>query len=72
VALAHRAKEILPDLPVILMTGYSERLHSGETITGELILKPFTPRELAGAMRRAIAAAQRAADDVQGELKLTE
>jgi len=72
VALARRAKEILPDLPVILMTGYSERLRSGEPISGELILKPFTPRDLADAMRRTIAAARRAAEEAQGELKLTE
>jgi two-component system, NtrC family, sensor kinase len=73
VALATRAREIFPDLPVILMTGYSERLRSGEAITGELILKPFTPRDLAEAMRRSLAAAgTTAADELQGELKLTE
>jgi two-component system NtrC family sensor kinase len=73
VALARRAREIFPALPVILMTGYSERLRSGEAIPGELILKPFTPRDLADAMRRALAATDTtAADESQGELKLTE
>ncbi|HSP25528.1 MAG TPA: ATP-binding protein [Saliniramus sp.] len=73
VALAHRAKTILPDLPVILMTGYSDRLRSGEIIPGELILKPFTPRDLAEAMQRALAAAETTAtDEGQGELRLTE
>jgi two-component system, NtrC family, sensor kinase len=73
VALARRAREIFPALPVILMTGYSERLRTGEAIPGELILKPFTPRDLAEAMQRALASAgPRAADERQGELKLTE
>lgn len=54
VTLAKKAKAVFPDLPVILMTGYSERLNTGETAPGELLLKPFSPRNLADAIQRVL------------------
>jgi CheY-like chemotaxis protein len=56
ISLARLAKAASPDLIVILMTGYSERLEGGEVVEGELLLKPFAPRDLAAALQRALGA----------------
>jgi signal transduction histidine kinase len=56
IALATAAKAAAPDLTVVLMTGYSEKLETGERFDGELLLKPFSPHELRGAIGRALAA----------------
>ena len=52
---------------VVLMTGYSDRLKSGETIDAELVLKPFSPQELIAALTRALAADGGQVDD--GEVR---
>ena len=56
ISLARLAKAASPDLIVVLMTGYSERLEGGEVIEGELLLKPFAPRDLTAALQRALGA----------------
>lgn len=53
IALAKTARAVAPDMTVVLMTGYSERLERGEPIQGELVLKPFSPRTLVEAVQRA-------------------
>jgi two-component system NtrC family sensor kinase len=54
ISLARLAKTASPDLVVILMTGYSERLEGGEVVESELLLKPFGPRDLKAALQRAL------------------
>jgi two-component system NtrC family sensor kinase len=54
IALAKTAKAAAPEMVTVLMTGYSERLESGEKIEGELLLKPFSSHDLAVALRRAM------------------
>ncbi|PVE22933.1 hypothetical protein DC522_18255 [Microvirga sp. KLBC 81] len=56
IALVKAAKAAAPKLAVVLMTGYSERLESGERIDSELLLKPFSPYELRAALCRALEA----------------
>ncbi len=58
ISLARLAKAASPDLVAILMTGYSERLEGGETIEGELLLKPFAPHDLKAALQRALESAR--------------
>ena len=57
IALAERMLEIRGDLPIILSTGYSETV-SPETAkaagVSEFVMKPFTKREVAGAIRRVL------------------
>ncbi len=54
IALAKTAKAAAPEMVTVLMTGYSERLESGERIEGELLLKPFSSRDLTAALLRAM------------------
>jgi DNA-binding NtrC family response regulator len=56
IALAKAAKAVAPKIAVVLMTGYSERLESGERIDNELLLKPFSPHEIRAAVCRALEA----------------
>ncbi len=53
-ALARAAKAATPGVAVVVMTGYSSKLESGEQVDGELLLKPFTPSDLADAIRRTL------------------
>ena len=57
IALARQCRELLPDTPILLMSGYrgvtSPDLLRSHGIH-DLILKPFTPHTLAEAVRRAI------------------
>ncbi|HUZ66098.1 MAG TPA: ATP-binding protein [Beijerinckiaceae bacterium] len=43
-----------PNLPVVLMTGYSERVSEAEMTGAVVISKPFSPRELVDVLRREI------------------
>jgi signal transduction histidine kinase/CheY-like chemotaxis protein len=63
ITLAKAAKAAAPNLAVVLMTGYSERLESGERVDNELLLKPFSPHELGVAVSRALEASLRRRDD---------
>ncbi len=56
ISLARLAKAASPELVVILMTGYSERLEGGEVVESELLLKPFAPRDLTATVLRALKA----------------
>jgi CheY-like chemotaxis protein len=63
--LANRAREHLPHLPVLFMTGYTEaqvRADSSVALDGAVITKPFSGSELtariAGALRTATTSAQ--------------
>jgi CheY-like chemotaxis protein len=52
--LARLARAMAPAMALVVMTGYSERLESGETIEAELLLKPFSPKDLMAALQRAL------------------
>ncbi len=54
ITLAKSAKATAPDLAIVLMTGYSERLERNEPFEGELMLKPFSPKDLIAALQRAL------------------
>jgi CheY-like chemotaxis protein len=60
-ALAVHARQLRPDMPVLLMSGYSSELLAGEAAGGpgapELLRKPFTKAELAQAIARTLLAA---------------
>ena len=56
--LARRLRELMPDLPIVLMTGYSEALLAGRPSEDFPILaKPFGPSDLTAAIARARARA---------------
>ena len=55
--LARRLAEARPDLPVVLMTGYSEALAGRRTEDFPILAKPFGPPDLAAAIGRARARA---------------
>jgi CheY-like chemotaxis protein len=53
--VVRRARRLRPDIPALIVTGYAE----AEAIQGrpdgvEILLKPFTPSALEGAMARAL------------------
>ena len=55
--LAEEAMKIRPDLPIILCTGFSDQVCEGMAVIPgirELVMKPYTIREMASAIRRAI------------------
>jgi CheY-like chemotaxis protein len=57
VALAKKACRDNPAMPILLMTGYSaerERAHDIEFLSHEVILKPFTLRNLIDTVDRAL------------------
>jgi two-component system NtrC family sensor kinase len=51
--LAERLRERWPDLPVLLMTGYSEALATGSSRGLTVLSKPFREAELASALHAA-------------------
>jgi CheY-like chemotaxis protein len=71
-ALVKRARELLPDARVLLMTGYAEPRELGTDESIPVLAKPFTPRSLVAAVRAALDAAPsrapttEAVDDVRG------
>ena len=50
--IARRAREILPELPVIFMTGRPERIGSTTSSRDTFITKPYLPTEVCIAVRR--------------------
>lgn len=61
IALALKTSRDYPDLPVLLMTGYSaeqQRAHNMEELVAQVLLKPFTLRQICDAAEEAL---QRAA-----------
>ncbi len=58
IALALKASKDIPDLPVLLMTGYSaerQRAHNMDALVHEVISKPFTLDQIRETVRRVLA-----------------
>jgi len=51
VELAARVTALLPDVSIVLMTGYSDRMAEAQTVGTRLLAKPFTKDELHLALR---------------------
>jgi two-component system NtrC family sensor kinase len=56
IALANRLRKRKPELPVVLITGYSREVRHAVGSDLEVLAKPCTAQELVGALSRAIAA----------------
>jgi two-component system NtrC family sensor kinase len=56
IALANRLRKRRPELPVVLITGYSREVRHAVGAGMEVLAKPCTAQELLGALSRAIAA----------------
>lgn len=57
IALALKASKDYPDLPVLLMTGYSaerQRAHNLDALINDVISKPFTLKEIRETVRRVL------------------
>ncbi|HSW16136.1 MAG TPA: ATP-binding protein [Ramlibacter sp.] len=59
VDLAHKLAGQRPDLPVVLMTGYTDQLREAASLGFEVLPKPISPHDLATAVARVLAAARR-------------
>jgi signal transduction histidine kinase/ActR/RegA family two-component response regulator len=62
--LADRLRERWPDLPLVLMTGYSEALATGSSRGLRVLSKPFGEAELVGALKSARRAPQTSPSNV--------
>jgi signal transduction histidine kinase/ActR/RegA family two-component response regulator len=62
--LAERLREQHPDLPIVLMTGYSEALATGNSRGLTVLSKPFREAEVVAALRAARRAAPAAVSNV--------
>ncbi len=51
--LAFRARELRPDIGVILASGYPASFHAREGFVGEMLQKPYRDEDLAAAIKRA-------------------
>jgi signal transduction histidine kinase/ActR/RegA family two-component response regulator len=58
--LARRVREDLPDIPIVLMTGYSEALNGSNLEEIPVVFKPFTEQEILAALSLARRSAKRA------------
>ena len=57
IALALKASKDYPDLPVLLMTGYSaerQRAHNLDALVHDVISKPFTLKQICEMVRRVL------------------
>ncbi len=62
IALALKVTKDLPDLPILLMTGYAaeyQRAHNLEALIHRVISKPFTLKQISEAVADALATADR-------------
>jgi signal transduction histidine kinase/CheY-like chemotaxis protein len=50
IELAEEIARRRPELPVVLMTGYSDKLESGAVVSRQVIMKPFATEDLAAAL----------------------
>jgi signal transduction histidine kinase len=50
--LARRAREKWPELPIVLMTGFSEALKGADFVEVPVVFKPFTQEEILAALRQ--------------------
>ena len=58
IALALKTTRDYPELPILLMTGYSaeqQRAHNMEEWVGQVLLKPFTLKQICDAAAQALA-----------------
>src|SRR5690606_40289445 len=55
--LFERIRAMKPDLPVVLMTGFSESVEQGHSVDAPILRKPFTAKELVNAFSDAAARA---------------
>lgn len=51
--LAERLAKVRPDLPIVLMTGYSDKLEAGVKVVWPIVMKPFERSELLKALTSA-------------------
>lgn len=61
IALALNAARALPDLPILLMTGYAdqrERAHGLDQLVRDIVPKPFTLADIRAAVTRALIASE--------------
>lgn len=57
IALALAAGSLLPDMPILMMTGYSnerERAHNLDALVHDVLLKPFSLPQIGEAVERAL------------------
>jgi DNA-binding response OmpR family regulator len=57
IALALKAAKDFPELPILLMTGYAaerERAHNLDALIQDVIVKPFTLKDICEAARRVL------------------
>ena len=52
IELAEAARRIRPDLKIVLMTGYSDKLEQGQIVDFPVVNKPFARQEVELAFRR--------------------
>lgn len=65
IALAHAARARLPELPIVLMTGYADQREAAEDLRAviqDLVMKPFTLSDIRRAVGRALAGGGRRVD----------
>jgi CheY-like chemotaxis protein len=58
IALALKASKDFPELPILLMTGYAaerQRAHNLDALICRVLLKPFTLKEVCGAVAEVLA-----------------
>jgi two-component system NtrC family sensor kinase len=58
IELAQRLRQAQPSLPVLLMTGYSTRVHEAVAAGWRVLTKPADPGDLLGELNRALQAAR--------------
>ena len=57
IALALAAGDLAPDMPILMMTGYSaerERAHNLDALVHDVLLKPFTLTQIGEAVEKAL------------------
>ncbi|MGJ7043744.1 CheY-like chemotaxis protein [Shinella sp. BE166] len=50
IELAEEIARRRPELPVVLMTGYSDKLEAGAAVSRPVLTKPFATKDLAAAL----------------------
>lgn len=66
IELAERIAQIRPDLPIVLMTGYSDKLEAGAKVAWQIVMKPFEQSEIV----KALTSARLSAPDLTNIIKL--
>jgi DNA-binding response OmpR family regulator len=50
--LARQVRETWPELPIVLMTGFSEALKGADFVEVPVVFKPFTKEEILATLRQ--------------------